>query len=201
MTQTTLTTMFQCNDAPVKFYDANEPFGELSNFHITADPILFKGKRYKTSEHLYQALKFLHDKSTKADERYADLIRTAKTPNMAKILARMKPGGKYAWHVPLDAHINYALARGVQPRPDWDLVKLSRMEMVLMHKFTQISKSARILVSTGVRPLVEHTPRDHFWGDGGDGSGRNHLGRLLEKVRDNLSRRNKKRARQRSLAV
>jgi N-glycosidase YbiA len=31
--------------------------------------------------------------------------------------------------------------------------------------------------------LVEHTANDSYWGDGGDGSGRNRLGALLEQVR------------------
>ena len=34
--------------------------------------------------------------------------------------------------------------------------------------------------------LVEHTVNDHYWGDGGDGSGKNRLGQLLMQVRDEL---------------
>jgi hypothetical protein len=36
--------------------------------------------------------------------------------------------------------------------------------------------------------LVEHTSNDSYWADGGDGSGRNMLGRLLLRVRDELRR-------------
>jgi len=36
--------------------------------------------------------------------------------------------------------------------------------------------------------LIEHTENDDFWGDGGDGSGRNELGRILMAVRDALRR-------------
>ena len=38
--------------------------------------------------------------------------------------------------------------------------------------------------------MVEHTPRDKYWGDGGDGGtgarGLNTLGKLLMKVRDEV---------------
>ncbi len=34
--------------------------------------------------------------------------------------------------------------------------------------------------------LVEHTNNDVFWGDGGDGSGHNMLGRLLMELRAEL---------------
>ena len=34
--------------------------------------------------------------------------------------------------------------------------------------------------------LVEHTENDAFWGDGGDGGGRNELGRVLMAVRERL---------------
>ena len=34
--------------------------------------------------------------------------------------------------------------------------------------------------------LVEHTTNDAYWGDGGDGSGTNMLGRILMEVRERL---------------
>ncbi len=34
--------------------------------------------------------------------------------------------------------------------------------------------------------LVEHTANDAYWGDGGDGNGKNRLGSLLMKVREEL---------------
>ncbi len=46
------------------------------------------------------------------------------------------------------------------------------------------------LLSTGDAMLVEHTPRDKYWADGGDGGtgarGLNMLGKLLMKVRDEV---------------
>ena len=71
-------------------------------------------------------------------------------------------------------------------RSDWEEVKLDVMKLALRAKFTQHERLHDMLLSTGSRPLVEHTSRDSFWGDGGDGSGCNHLGKLLEEVRADL---------------
>lgn len=41
--------------APVLFYDKNDPFYEFTNF--SPHDVIHKGKRYPTSEHLFQAFK------------------------------------------------------------------------------------------------------------------------------------------------
>jgi hypothetical protein len=46
--------------------------------------------------------------------------------------------------------------------------------------------SREILLNTGEATLVEHTRNDSYWADGGDGSGRNILGKLLMQVRQEL---------------
>ena len=43
-----------------------------------------------------------------------------------------------------------------------------------------------ILLGTGDATLVEHTENDAYWGDGGDGSGKNMLGKILMRVRERL---------------
>jgi len=53
----------------------------------------------------------------------------------------------------------------------------------LKHKFTQNEHCKNILLSTGDCELIEHTTKDSYWGDGGDGSGKNRLGFLLMKLR------------------
>jgi predicted NAD-dependent protein-ADP-ribosyltransferase YbiA (DUF1768 family) len=42
------------------------------------------------------------------------------------------------------------------------------------------------LLATGDADLIEHTATDAYWGDGGDGSGRNMLGKILMEVRARL---------------
>ena len=57
---------------------------------------------------------------------------------------------------------------------------------VVRAKFTQHDDLKAILLGTGDAKLVEHTEKDSYWGDGGDGSGKNRLGQILMKVRDEL---------------
>lgn len=72
-------------------------------------------------------------------------------------------------------------------RKDWEKVKDSIMYDAVWAKFSQNPDIAERLLATGDQKLVEHTANDSYWGDGGDGSGRNMLGKILEKVRDRLS--------------
>jgi ribA/ribD-fused uncharacterized protein len=65
-------------------------------------------------------------------------------------------------------------------------VKDGVMKKALIAKFTQHPKLKRLLLSTGDKTLVEHTVNDSYWGDGGDGSGKNKLGLLLMEVREEI---------------
>jgi ribA/ribD-fused uncharacterized protein len=71
-------------------------------------------------------------------------------------------------------------------RKDWESVKDQVMYKVVLAKFKQDSQLKGILLGTGDAKLIEHTDRDSYWGDGGDGSGRNQLGKTLMKVREEL---------------
>ncbi len=53
-------------------------------------------------------------------------------------------------------------------------------------KFTQHPDLRARLLATGNAELVEHTKNDAYWGDGGDGTGENMLGKILMKVREEL---------------
>ena len=44
-----------------------------------------------------------------------------------------------------------------------------------------------LLLDTGDALIVEHTVNDRYWGDGGDGSGKNMLGRILMEIRTELA--------------
>jgi N-glycosidase YbiA len=60
------------------------------------------------------------------------------------------------------------------------------MRTAVMAKFAQHEDLRVLLLSTGDAKLVEHTDNDDYWGDGGDGSGKNMLGRILMQVRESL---------------
>lgn len=113
-------------------------------------------KEWKTSEHYFQAQKGL-------TEEVQEKIRNLKTPRESKIIAN---------ELPL--------------RSDWNEVKIGIMEKCCLAKFKQNEDLKKILLSTGDRQLREHTSNDYFWGDGGDGSGQNHLGKILMRVREIL---------------
>lgn len=57
-------------------------------------------------------------------------------------------------------------------------------------QFTQHAGPQATLVGTAPLDLVEASPQDFFWGRGVDGTGANHLGVLLMRVRDGLLRGN-----------
>src|SRR5213079_62586 len=71
-------------------------------------------------------------------------------------------------------------------RPDWERVKDAIMREAVYAKFTQHDDLRAVLLGTGDALLVEHTENDSYWADGGDGSGKNRLGQILMRVRDEL---------------
>ncbi|HEY9731849.1 MAG TPA: NADAR family protein [Drouetiella sp.] len=140
----------------INFYRVSEDYGCFSNFY--AAPITLCERVYPTVEHYFQAQKFL-------DLENQESIRLTKSPMIA---ARMGRDRKR----PL--------------RKDWESVKIDLMTDAVRAKFTQHDDLRKILLSTGTATIVEHTVRDKFWGDGGDGKGKNMLGIILMKVRDEL---------------
>lgn len=142
---------------PIRFYDLNHPYGEFSNFSRL--PIALDGLTWPTSEHYFQAQKFV-------GTPHAEEVRTQPTPMLAARMGRRRD-------LPL--------------RPDWETVKDAVMMMALRAKFTQHPELKSLLLGTADEELVEHTANDRYWADGGDGSGRNRLGELLMELRTALS--------------
>lgn len=81
------------------------------------------------------------------------------------------------------------LGRKVPLRPDWELVKYDVMYEVCMAKFTQNPDLLSKLLATGDAELIEgNTWGDRVWGvDLCRGYGENHLGKILMRVRSELS--------------
>lgn len=79
------------------------------------------------------------------------------------------------------------LGRQIELRDDWEDVKIDVMHEVCMAKFTQNLLLKEKLLATGIEELVEgNNHGDTFWGCV-DGKGENHLGKILMKVREELS--------------
>jgi hypothetical protein len=60
------------------------------------------------------------------------------------------------------------------------------MKEGLLAKFIRHKDARKALFSTGSYNIVEHTQNDAYWGDGGNGHGKNRLGELLVQVREEL---------------
>jgi N-glycosidase YbiA len=140
----------------INFYSTKDEYGCFSNF--AAYPFRINNKVWKTSEHYFQAQKF-------AGTEHEEELRLVDSP---MVVARMGRDRKR----PL--------------RKDWEVVKDDIMREALRAKFTQHEDLKKILLETGDAYLVEHTTNDSYWGDGGDGSGRNMLGKLLMELREEL---------------
>lgn len=141
----------------IRFYSVTDAYGAFSNF--APFPIVVRGERWATSEHYFQAQKFV-------DAKDRDAVRRAKTPMIAARLGR---------------------DRSRKLRRDWESVKVSIMRDAVEAKFSQHDELRALLLATGDAKLVEHTENDDYWGDGGDGSGKNMLGRVLMDVRAKLA--------------
>jgi len=74
-------------------------------------------------------------------------------------------------------------------RTDWLDVNVAMMDKVLAAKFSQHRSLRHLLRNTGSRELIEDSPIDWFWGIGGDGRGRNELGKALMRLRERLQAR------------
>ncbi|KAF8630184.1 hypothetical protein AX15_003063 [Amanita polypyramis BW_CC] len=112
----------------VLFYHKHDPYYGFTNF--SPHPVVYKGNKYPTSEHLFQSFKF-HDHRP----GLAEHIRTcSERPSVA-----------------------FSEARRFQPevRPDWLQINIQKMEDVLWHKFNQHPDLKAELLSTGSAELIE----------------------------------------------
>lgn len=140
----------------IKFYE--DKYYMLSN--LSAHAVKFEGRLFPTSEHAYQASKFI-------DDKVVEEIRRAKSPLEAKVVAKSKLGTS-------------------AENPNWQSDKLLTMEKILKAKLDQHLEVKNAVISTGNAEIVEDSPVDSFWGCGKDGKGESHLGKLWMKIRKEL---------------
>lgn len=147
------------------FLKTKEEFGGLSNM-AGGYPLTVNDIPIRTSEALYQACRFPHKPDLQR------LIIDQRSPMTAK----MK--GKPFRH---------------ESRDDWDLVRVAIMRWCLEVKLAQNwGAFNELLLSTGDRPIVEHSRKDEFWGakpvDNETLAGANYLGLLLQSLRERVKR-------------
>lgn len=146
------------------FYDRSQRYYELTNFfenmrHDGLHPVMYNGQAWKTAEHAFQAEKF-NDGSSQGQ-----IIRTQ---------IAGAPSARTAYDI---AQVNSKLSRH-----NWHQIKDNVMLNILRSKFSDPHLS-NVLKKTNVRPLVEASPVDGYWGYGPDKKGLNRLGTLLMQVR------------------
>lgn len=147
----------------VSFLKTRDAFGGLSNM-AAGYLITLYGVRCRTSEHLYQALKFPNHPEVQA------AILAEPSPMAAKMVAK-----RYRQQI----------------RPDWEEIKLSVMAYCLRAKLqSNFEPFGDLLRTTGDFDIVEiSSKRDTFWGCVPQGEllvGHNHLGIQLTNLRDEL---------------
>lgn len=129
----------------------------LSNFYPAL--MVWDGMIWESSEHAYQAAKTL-------DHELRRRISKMEKPGDVK-----------------------RLGKTIRVRPDWADVKIATMEEIVRAKFHYNGDLAYKLVDTGDVTLEEGNKwKDRFWGvyPPKSGDGRNELGKILMKIREEL---------------
>lgn len=147
----------------IRFWGKGSKYFEFTNFYIR--PVKIDNEIWLTTEHYYQASKFI---------------------NHSEIMQEIK-GIKLARDVYTLANIKYKS----KVRPDWNDVKVNVMRKAVYEKFSQNNDLKKLLLSTGDAILIENSPYDSFWGVGSFGGKyivdqNNWLGKILMEVREKL---------------
>lgn len=136
-------------------------FFVFSNF--SSFQVEWRGRLWATSEHAYQAAHFFE-----TDPELVEDIYNARSAHYAYRLAK---------------------ANGHKARTDWEDVKIDFMYDICWHKLQQHPYVYEKLLLTEDVMIVEDSPKDSFWGWGADRKGRNELGKVWMRLRDEIRSR------------
>lgn len=128
-------------------------FSNFSSFQVD-----YKGRRWATSEHAYQASHFFE-----SDPDLVEQIFNARSAHEAYKIAK--------------ANVNKA------PK-NWDDIKVDIMYEICKLKLHQNPYVKQKLLQTGDLYMVEDSPKDDFWGWGEHRDGRNELGKIWIHLRE-----------------
>jgi len=140
----------------VGFYERE--FYVFSNF--SSFQVEWKGYRWPTSEHAYQAAPFFETAPELVEQ-----IKASRSAHEAFKIAQVNKHRKIA---------------------TWQEIKIPTMLDICRHKLQQNPYVKAQLVATNDEYMVEDSPVDSFWGWGPDRQGRNELGKVWMKLREEL---------------
>lgn len=140
----------------ILFYEG--PWDFLSNSSSFA--VEWQGHLCSTSEHAYQAEKFL-------DRALRHRICEARSVYDAKKIAQSERS---------------------RIRGDWTVIEVDIMERILRAKLEQHPYIRERLVGSGDVEIIKHSAEDLFWGSGPDQNGKNHLGKIWMNLREEVRR-------------
>jgi len=180
----------------ILFFRQDDPYGCFSNF--SRHSVTIYGRTWLTSEHAFQAAKFIHS------PQHMDLVFNAPTPGQAA----NKHGRNRSyplrpdWDAAPGADYMAIIERiKLFPEPSDDINRspvqaesiLARTKDLVMYevchtKFTQHQDLKKILLGTGNEVLIEDTTSsgDAYWGWGSSHVGQNKLGRILMALRNDI---------------
>lgn len=120
----------------------------------------YLGRRWPTSEHAYQASHFFD-----TDPELTEAIANAKS-----------------------AHDAYKLAKANSDKApeNWNDIKVDIMYEICKQKLLQHPYILAKLLDTGDLNIIEDSPKDNFWGWGENRDGRNELGKIWMRLRNEL---------------
>ena len=140
----------------IKFYRATGKYGFLSCLYKKV--MFFEEREFSSAEYAYQFGKI-------KDEAVREWAMKAPKPHLLAIFAH----GLFSWDIV----------------KDWSEIKIDRMYNVLKAKFSDRELMYKLL-DTGDSILIEDSKSDAFWGIGKNQKGKNMLGKLLMKVREEI---------------
>lgn len=138
----------------IHFYKEQGPYGYLASYAPYG--FVKDGIYWKTTEHYYQAQKFM-------DTDLKIRIAFAETPKLASKLGRN---------------------RSYKIKEKWDLIRRDVMFEAVYLKFKVNYEIASLLVATQEEYIIEDTVKENYWGCGPTGNGENRYGEILCEVRE-----------------
>lgn len=142
---------------PVRFYKAHRTGNTVGFSNFSLHSVKIEGMgTFPTSEAAFQAHRYPDD------HEYVKKQEESRDPSSSRTLSERTPDP-----------------------PGWADNRVSIMYSVISAKFSQHPDLQNYLLATYLRPIIYHHKEDSFWG-WGDGTGRNQLGKILERVRLDL---------------